>query len=87
MSADGSVLAVGDDALDKVFVYRWNGSEWELSETITGDQSDESFGFSLALSADGTTLVVGSPFWDDNGFSPLPSSRSPGGDSWLPGPA
>jgi len=67
ISADGSVLATSVPDSDKVFIYRWNGSDWNLSETITGGQADAGFGLSLALSADGTTLVVGSPLWIDNG--------------------
>lgn len=65
ISADGNTAVVGDFNynVDKgaVRIYTRNGSTWSLENTFTLSDSDNafSFGWTLALNADGTTLVVG----------------------------
>eukprot|EP00980_Cylindrotheca_fusiformis_P017453 scaffold5439_cov132-Cylindrotheca_fusiformis.AAC.12 len=82
LSANGKRVAIGafsddganDDALDSgsVSVYEKNsdGSAWLLmGQVIHGEAAgDESgFGYSVALSKDGSTLAIGAPFNDVNG--------------------
>jgi len=64
LSADGRVLALGGE--NKVWVYRRQGDQWLFSVALSGSEvgPDDGFGDSLALSADGLSLVVGAP-WDD----------------------
>ncbi|WP_258099569.1 Ig-like domain-containing protein [Marinoscillum pacificum] len=64
MSTDGSIVAVGAASANSlqglVKVYQYNGSSWEqLGSTLSGSQAGDSFGSSVSLSADGTTLAVG----------------------------
>ncbi|MFN8286690.1 MAG: T9SS type A sorting domain-containing protein [Chitinophagales bacterium] len=71
-SADGNTLAIGNgtyvsDELGGVWIYKRNGSNWTqftpklLPNDATGYSS---FGMSVALSANGNTLVVGGPYDD-----------------------
>lgn len=68
LSADGNRLAVGsptrDDSPGQVELYNWTGTDWTAGTVLGGEADDDSFGFSLALSADGNTLVVGSPNYE-----------------------
>ena len=68
LSADGTILAVGAYAEDtagsnagKVYIYDWSGSAWVERNTVTASDAETSdyFGYSCALSADGTVLAVG----------------------------
>ena len=64
MSADGSIVAVGASSANSsqgyVNVYQLSGSTWtQLGSTVSGYQSDDSFGSSVSLSSDGTVLAVG----------------------------
>lgn len=60
ISDDGNVVAIGNNNSNKVRVYQWNGSSW-VQRGSTLSQVNEDFGFSVALSGDGTVLAVGSP--------------------------
>lgn len=72
ISADGNKAVVGDFNYngDKgaVRIYARNGSTWSLENTFTLSDADNafSFGWALALNADGTTLVVGALSHVDN---------------------
>ena len=64
MSADGMTVAVGAwaNSINRgvTRVYRYNGSAWsQLGPTISGVDDGERSGWSVSLSADGTTVVVG----------------------------
>lgn len=63
LSADGSVLAIGDIASGTVTIRRWNPSTatWESFGTALDRYQGQSFGFSISLSSDGRRLAVGSP--------------------------
>lgn len=76
LSADGSVLAVGaprqsaptatDEGFEAggAYVFRRQDDQWNVEAHLRGSAVDDgdSFGFSLALSAGGDTLVVGAPY-------------------------
>ena len=69
LSADGNILAVGaynsnvnSSSSGQVTLYHWKNSAWEaLGSRINGISSTQT-GYSIALSSDGTKLVVGSPY-------------------------
>ena len=68
LSADGTILAVGAPNADgvngvdsgRVYGFQWISNAWQpLGSTLNGAGSDDVFGYSLALSDDGTILAVG----------------------------
>jgi len=77
LSADASTLAIAgpgtwlqDDREGCVNVYKWSDglSNWEaFGETIVGDVIGDEFGWSVALSADASTLAIGAVYNDANG--------------------
>lgn len=56
INSDGTVLAISNYNLRKVFVYSRSGTTWSLQQTITGTGS---FGYDCVISSDGLTLAVG----------------------------
>ena len=74
MSADGSTVAIGapynasnGSNAGQVRVYRWSGSTWtQQGIDIDGEAAGDYSGFSVAMSADGSTVAIGAPF---NGVS------------------
>ncbi|WP_119344705.1 DUF4347 domain-containing protein, partial [Facilibium subflavum] len=75
LSSDGATIAVSDTEftnfedpngfnMGKVYMYQWNGSEWEQASTITDSvtENDAKFGYSVSLSADGSKLAAGTPY-------------------------
>ncbi len=65
LSDNANVLAIGGSITR---VYDNNSGNWtQLGVDINGETSGDSFGSSLELSNDGTTLVVGAPLNDGNG--------------------
>ena len=75
LSNDGRILAVGDYYAENgdnigvgcVRVYRL-GSNWiQLGEDIDGEDAYDYAGNAVSLSADGTTVAIGSPGHDENG--------------------
>ena len=74
LSADGSTLVVGaylweGSATDQggVYIYDRSGSAWvQRGAVLTASDAADSdnFGISVALSADGSTLVVGAYLWE-----------------------
>ena len=78
LSADGTTVAIGSYYYDKTTgtdsregrtrVYKYNGSAWgQLGLDISGNQANEQSGWSVSLSADGTTVAVGSVVYDVTG--------------------
>ena len=64
ISADGNTVAVGspweDELAGAVYVFRFDGTNWNQESRIQGENGDESDGFGkVSLSADGTLLLVG----------------------------
>ena len=69
LNSDGTIIAVGaqdhDNGLDTnegtARVYEWNGSNWNMlgAEGDLDGESEDKAGRSVALSSDGTTVVVG----------------------------
>ena len=70
ISADGKVVVVGapnynGNGVGLVRAYKFNSTlnqYVQIGPDINGEASLDRFGFALSLSADGTTLVVGSPY-------------------------
>jgi len=81
LSADGTVVAIGSNAYDKAGgttnstteegrtrVYKYNGTTWgQLGLDISGNQANENSGGSVSISADGTTVAIGSRAYDKAG--------------------
>lgn len=63
LSADGSVLAIGDPIDGSVTIRRWDPSTatWESFGAELDRNQGQYFGFSISLSSDGRRLAVGSP--------------------------
>ena len=49
------------NTIGNVYIFKYNGSSWSQQAVLTGNGINEYFGEALALSDDGTTLVVGKP--------------------------
>jgi hypothetical protein len=68
LSADGNRLVYGeptrDDSPGQVYIHNWTGEDWDEGTILGGVSGDDGFGGALALSADGNTLVVGSPNYE-----------------------
>ena len=78
LSADGTTVAIGSYAYDvtgynsegRVRIYKYNNgtSSWgQLGLDISGNQVSEQSGSSVSLSADGTTVAIGSRYYDKAG--------------------
>jgi hypothetical protein len=81
LSADGTTVAIGSYSYDngggttntgtsegRVRVYKYNGTKWDpLGLDISGNQASEESGYSVSLSADGTTVAIGSRYYDVTG--------------------
>ena len=71
VNQDGSVIAIGApyndgntgyvyDNRGEVKIYSWDGVYWnQLGQDIEGEAAGDAFGYSLSLSNDGNTLLVG----------------------------
>src|SRR3990172_9174911 len=65
-SSDGSTVVVGAPGDDSVkgsaYVYKWTGASWVPTKlTASEGAADGQFGYSISVSADGSTVVVGAP--------------------------
>ena len=77
LSADGNTLAVGarqDDSSGNrsgsTQIFTWNGTAWDqLGSDIDGEAADDESGYSVSLSANGTTVAIGARRNDGNGNS------------------
>jgi len=74
LSADGKVLAASgllatneNKGYVKVFRLDQDSLEYLEIDQISGDETNDLFGFALAVSGDGTTVAIGSPWVDSNG--------------------
>ncbi|MFY0675158.1 MAG: choice-of-anchor D domain-containing protein, partial [Bacteroidia bacterium] len=77
LSKEGDILAIGALNNDgtgtnaghvRVFEWESNDSSWnQLGVDLEGDASDDAFGYSVAISSDGSILAVGAIGNDDNG--------------------
>ena len=76
LSADGTIVAIGSRYYDitgtnevgRTRIYKYNGSSWgQLGLDISGTQAQEYSGVSVSLSADGTTVAIGSWNYDTAG--------------------
>ena len=74
ISDDGTTVALSSTTMNNstgfVRVYSWDSSSWvQKGETLYGEAEGDEFGYSIALSQDGNTLVVGAPFNDHDSFN------------------
>jgi hypothetical protein len=76
LSADGTTVAIGSFSYDvtgtydvgRTRIYKYNGTTWgQLGLDISGNQEYENSGWSVSLSADGTTVAIGSHSYDVTG--------------------
>ncbi|MBK8699287.1 MAG: choice-of-anchor D domain-containing protein [Saprospiraceae bacterium] len=75
ISADGSTVAIGAPNNEgggtyrgHVRVYQFNGTNWtQQGADIDGEADNDFSGYSVSISADGSTVTIGAPFNDGNG--------------------
>ena len=73
ISEDGQTLAVGSTSNSttgnfsgQVRIYRYINSDWlQIGASINGVNLGESLGSNVSLSADGNTIIIGSPSYDN----------------------
>jgi hypothetical protein len=72
ISANGSIVAVGShfENGERGAVYLYTGASWVTETKITASDraAGDDYGRAVALSDDGSVLVVGAPFAEDAGF-------------------
>jgi hypothetical protein len=65
ISDDGTTAIVGDpdggDGSGNAIVFRYDGSSWDSGTELTSSFIPKDFGFSVSISDDGTTAIVGDP--------------------------
>jgi len=91
LSQNGKILAAGAPGLNCVTVYElvrnenFGTTRWEpLGQTIKGSTVGNDFGFSLQLSADGHTLVVGEPVYENEvGRAQVFSYDAKSSENWI----
>mmetsp|Transcript_25268 Transcript_25268/g.70855 ORF Transcript_25268/g.70855 Transcript_25268/m.70855 type:complete len:132 (+) Transcript_25268:449-844(+) len=74
MSADGRTVAVGapgsrgnGENAGQVRVFRLSEDVWaQVGQDINGEAAGDKLGWSVAMSADGRTVAVGAPGYEDN---------------------
>ena len=73
LSDDGRTAIIGAPGNDTrqgyAQIYTWLGDDgdWRLDGEIEGDQAGEGFGYSVALSGNGDTAIIGAPYRDSEG--------------------
>jgi hypothetical protein len=71
ISEDGETIAVGtfnSASYIRIYLLEDDGTSWgQIGEDIVGEADYDYFGYSVSLSADGSTLAIGAPYNDDNG--------------------
>ncbi|WP_100610513.1 T9SS type A sorting domain-containing protein [Confluentibacter lentus] len=75
LSSNGDIVAIGATGNDgngagagHVRVYQWNGTSWvQLGQDIDGKAADNSSGFGVSISGDGTIVAIGATRNSDNG--------------------
>ena len=71
LSREGDSLFVGapsaivvddrDEEVGRVYAYKWSGSDWEISSSLSNEVADSFFGGVLAATDDGDSLIIGAP--------------------------
>ena len=77
MSSDGNTVVIGALLSDgagsnsgHARVYGWDGAAWvQVGADIDGEAANDQSGYSVAMSSDGSTVVIGAPHSDGNGAS------------------
>jgi len=75
ISSDGNTIVLGAFGTDHVFdnagavrVFNWTGAKWEqVGATLYGQHRDNYFGLDVSISADGSTIAIGSSVEDSTG--------------------
>ena len=76
MSADGSRIIIGaifnndnrsNSGCVRIFEFQDDNALLQLGNNIDGEAQDDQFGMSVAISADGSRIAVGSWYNDGNG--------------------
>jgi len=74
MSSDGNTIAIGsigndDLATDagKMYVYRWDGSEWALLNKVIGKNLEDNLGWAVSINSAGNSVAVSAIANDQNG--------------------
>ncbi|MCA9141775.1 MAG: WD40 repeat domain-containing protein [Planctomycetales bacterium] len=67
LSGDGNTVVIGVPvtipSAGYVRIYRYDGTDWiQLGQEITGEARFEGLGFSVSVSLDGNTVVIGIPY-------------------------
>ncbi|ALO16499.1 hypothetical protein L21SP5_02879 [Salinivirga cyanobacteriivorans] len=90
ISSNGEILAISAPNNDSPFgnnaghvrVYEWNGSSWvQKGSDIDGLSDNYEIGTSVALSKDGSTVVIGAPNWGSKGYVAIYEWN---GSGWVP---
>lgn len=75
LSLEGNTLAVGSwgqvSNTGCAYVYEWNGSSWiqQVKIAPADGVSGDYFGYDVALNSTGNTLIVGSPYVENNSWA------------------
>ena len=77
LSSDGNRLAIGapfndgpnGDGTGHVRIYEWTKNQWtQVGSDLDGEAAGDSFGYRVALSANGNRVVIGAPLNAGNGI-------------------
>eukprot|EP00586_Coscinodiscus_wailesii_P016571 CAMPEP_0172499724 /NCGR_PEP_ID=MMETSP1066-20121228/130008_1 /TAXON_ID=671091 /ORGANISM="Coscinodiscus wailesii, Strain CCMP2513" /LENGTH=445 /DNA_ID=CAMNT_0013273621 /DNA_START=64 /DNA_END=1401 /DNA_ORIENTATION=- len=72
MSSDGNILAIGTSLNSRsghVRIYSFSGTDWtQVGSAIGGEELSDFSGGAVAMSSNGTTLIIGTPWNSGNGF-------------------
>lgn len=74
----GTVIAIGAPYNDATFgafsmaghvrIFEWSGSAWiQRGATLLADSAGDNYGYSVSISADGKTVAIGAPFYENTG--------------------
>ncbi|WP_417392204.1 Calx-beta domain-containing protein [Gimesia sp.] len=73
IAIDGDTLVIGaylEDSLGEdrgaAYVYRLNGSTWELEEKLTASDTTDGDYFGVSVAIENDTILVGASYWDSN---------------------
>lgn len=77
VSSDGGTVAIGSRLNDgngnnagHARVYGWDGTAWQQIDTdIDGEAAGDTFGFSVSVNSDGSTVAIGGRLNDGNGLN------------------
>ena len=91
MNADGTKVIIGafndDDPTrsGKAYIFGLSGGSWieEAGLTASDADTDDRFGFSVSMNADGNKVIIGTPFDDDQDDSGKAYIFGLSGSSWV----